>query len=184
MHQQKFFNMKKTILRFGLISGIFLLGFSLVAYVVFIRNSDDFDTREIIGYASIVLSLAFVFIGIKYFRDKMNNGYLSFGQGMKLGTLITLFPSVLFGIWSLIYANYVDPEFNDKYFNSEIEQLRKTLPADEFAIKAKEMESFRELSANPAFAFGLMFITVFLIGLIITIISTFILKRKARTSFA
>ncbi len=176
--------MKKTILRFGFLSAIVLLGVSLVAYVVFIKNSDDFGTREIIGYASIVLSLAFVFIGIKYFRDKMNNGWLSFGQGMKLGTLITLFPSVLFGIWSLIYAYYLDPEFNDKYFNSEIEQMRKSLPADEFAVKAKEMESFRDLSANPAFAFGLMFITVFLIGLIITIISTFILKRKAKTALA
>ena len=176
--------MKKTILRFGFISGIFLLGISLVAYVLFIKKSDDFDTREIIGYASIVLSLVFVFIGIKYFRDKMNNGYLSFGQGMKLGTLITLFPSVLFGVWSLVYAYVLDPDFNDKYFNSQIEEMRKSLPADEFAVKAKEMESFRDLSSNPLFAFGLMFITVFLIGLIITIISTFILKRKARTSLA
>jgi len=176
--------MKKAVYRYGLISSIFFIGLFLVQYVLIKKLKDDWDTREIIGYASIVLALTFVFIGIKYFRDKINNGYLSFGQGMKLGLLITLFPAVLFGIWSLIYEYWLDPDFNEKYFNSKIEELRKSVPADQFAVKAKEMESFKELSANPVFAFGLMFLTVFLIGVVITIISTFILKRKARTSIA
>lgn len=176
--------MKKTVLRFGLYASIWSLLLFVLAYVLFFRHTDDYDKREIIGWASIVLSLIFVFVGIKYFRDKINNGYLSFGQGMKLGILITLFPSVIFGIWSLFYAYYLDPDFNTKYFDSQVEKLRKTVPANELAARVKEMESFRELNENPAFAFGLMFLSVFLIGLIITIISTFILKRKAKTSLA
>jgi hypothetical protein len=174
--------MKKTILRYGIISGIFLLVFFQVTHEFF--KNYDYSVKEIFGYGSIVLATVFVFIGIKYFRDKINNGWLSFGQGMKLGVLITLFPAVLFGIWTLIFTYYLEPDYYDKYFSAQTEQLRKSLPADEFAVKVKEMESFKELSANPAFAFGLMFITVFLIGLIITIISTFILKRKPKTSIA
>lgn len=176
--------MKKTILRYGLYGSLWSLLLFVIAYLIFHRGQDDFDTREIVGWATIVLSLIFVFLGIKYFRDKINNGYLSFGQGMKLGILITLFPSVIFGIWSLFYVYYLDPDFNTKYFDAQVEKLRKTVPANELAARVKEMESYKELNQNPAFAFGLMFLSVFLIGLIITIVSSFILKRKPRTSLA
>src|SRR5687768_15456054 len=108
--------MKKTVLKFGLYSGITILALFLVSYT-FMKGA-SFEIQEVMGYTSMFAALLFVFFGIKSYRDKENGGYIGFGQALGLGLLITLIPALAFGIFDALYVAYVYPEFFTEYYTA------------------------------------------------------------------
>ncbi|WP_179383528.1 hypothetical protein [Allomuricauda sp. ARW1Y1] len=56
--------------------------------------------------------------------------------------------------------------------------MRTNLPSEEFQVKLAELESQREQFSNPLLSFIFMGMTVFLIGFIISLLSSLILQRK------
>jgi hypothetical protein len=152
--------MKSTIIRFGLYSFVF----SAVLFtlgLVFGENL-DYGTREIIGYTSIVLCLLFVFFGIKHYRDKENEGSISFVKGFLIGLAISALAGVGVAVVDAIYTTFINPDFFDEYA-----QMMKD--------QGKEDEIMEIGSAMMA---TIMFLTVFMIGIIISLISALILQRK------
>lgn len=168
--------MKHTIIKFGGYSCLLLIILFGISFLF--EDVMDFSTSEIFGYVTIVLSLSFIFFGIKSYRDKENNGVISFGKALKIGLLITLLTSITFGLINIIYTEYINPEFSAEYYNYSIEKIEKELPPKEFKVKVAELESQQELFANPLFNFVIMSLTVFSIGLIVSLISGLILQRK------
>jgi len=65
--------MKKTILTFGLISGL-LSSLMMVATVPFMHRI-SFDKGYVVGYTAIVLSFLLVFLGVRSYRDHAGNGF-------------------------------------------------------------------------------------------------------------
>lgn len=171
--------MKKTALRYGLYGVYLLIAFCLIRYLIN-PHPTNFDNQEIIGWVGIILSVFFVFFGIKYYRDKQNGGILRFGEGLKLGLLITLFPALLFGIYSVIYSEVLDPAFMDNYYAWQVAQAKSSVPAGELDQHLAKMEKERAMFASPLVQFIAMFLCVFLAGLIVTVISTLTLKRTDR----
>lgn len=170
--------MKKTAFRFGMYGVYALVLFFLVEWLIFRNDSKDFGFREVVGWAGILLSTIFVYFGLKYFRDRQNNGSLSFGEGLKLGILLTLLPAIAFGIFNVVYILWLDPNFLDTYYNSQVEELRNTIPLAEQDSKIKAVQEEKEMFTNPFVQFIVMFLSVFIVGFIVTIISTLILKRR------
>ena len=138
----------------------------------------SFTTQEIIGYVSMILSLGFVYFGIKHFRDKENEGKLSFKKALVIGILISLITALAFGILDVLYSQVLNPDFMTEYYNTTAEGLRNTLPPDEFEVALAKMEAEKEMFSNPLFSFAVMSMTVFVIGFIISLISALILQRK------
>lgn len=168
--------MKKTILRFGVYGIITIFILSLLIWSL-IGSMDDV-TGEIIGYSSMVISLLFVYFGIKHFRDKENNGLLTFGKALLIGILISLMVSLAFGLLDVIYVKFINPEFMTDYYARNLEQLQASLPAEEFEIKKAELESEKEMFLNPFIHFFIMSMMVFIIGFIISMLSALVLQRK------
>lgn len=169
--------MKKTALRYGLLSGLTILVLFLATFLIFGKDQ-NYGVSEIVGYSIIVLSMLFVFFGIKHYRDHENNGAISFGTGLKLGVLIVLIPAIVFGLYNVLYVAVIDPEFTEKYYSAEIERLRSTLPPADFEKQKANMESQKQMFSNPMFNFLLMFLTVFVIGVIVSVISSLVLRRE------
>ncbi len=168
--------MKKTVLKFGLYGAITIC--LLFVLAMSLGDGLDYSAQEIIGYSSMIISLSFVFFGIKHFRDKQNNGLISFGQALKIGLLISLLTALAFGILDTIYTQFVNPDFATEYYTNYIEQLKETVPADELDEAIATAESQKELFSNPIMAFLLMAFTVFVIGFIISLLSSLVLQRK------
>lgn len=173
--------MKKTVARFGLFSGIVIVVLFFLSWMIF-RNDTEYGIREVFGYASIVISLLFVFFGIKHYRDKENGGRLSFGKGMKVGVLITLVPALMFGLFNALYVVVLNPDFMKTYYSHYLAEMQKTMTPDKFELARAEMEKEWAMFSNPVISSFVMFLTVFIIGVIITVISSFILKRNAGNS--
>lgn len=168
--------MKKTVIRYGLFSGLFMFLFFMVDSFLF--ASSNFDTREILGWVGIVLSTIFIFFGIKYYRDRYNNGLITFGKGMALGLLILIVPSLVFGIFNVVYVA-LNPEFMDSYYAYQVSKIKASLPAAEAAVQIEQLAKDKEMFGSPAIQFFAMFLSVFAVGLIVTVISALVLRRRS-----
>ena len=158
----------------ALISGFVLFGLPFV-----LGMGVDYDYGELIGYTSIIISLLFVFFGIKHYRDKVNNGKVSLGKALAVGMLIALFSAIGVAVMDYVYTTQINPDFAADYSVYYLEKLENSgISAEEFKTQSAEFKQQMEAYGSPGFMAGLMFVTVILIGFIISLISGLILQRK------
>jgi hypothetical protein len=168
--------MQRTVWRYGGFSVLIVAFYFVCTWLLF--NSPNYTNQAILNWIGIVLSLVFVFVGIKDYRDGVNNGVLSFGEGMKVGILIIILPTLAFGLLDVLYVKYLDPAFFDKYYTWVVNRMQAKFPASEWAARLKKIQQRRSFFGNPTGQFVVMSLSVFVVGLIITAISTLLLKRK------
>ena len=170
--------MKKNILIYGLISGLVVSALMAVNLSMASKN-DNFDNSVLIGYASMIIAFSLVFVGIKNFRDKYNGGRISFGKAFKVGFFITLIASTIYVVVWLFEEHYFFPDFIDKYTANEIKKLNASgISATKLASKTKELEEAKEMYKNPALKILFTYLEILPVGLVVTLISSLILKRR------
>lgn len=170
--------MKKTIIRYGLFSAITMLILALTAFLLVSRLA--YSIQEVFGYLSIVLATSFVYFGIRHYRDYENNGEITFGRGLLIGVLITLFAALAFGVIDYIYTAYMNPDFAQNYLAKSLQELETTLPKEEFEVEKAALIKQYELYGTSFFMALLMFVTVMLIGFVLSLISALILQKKIK----
>lgn len=168
--------MQRIVWRYGGFSILIVVFFFICTWLLF--NSPNYTNHAILNWIGIVLCLVFVFVGIKDYRDRENQGMLSFGEGMKVGIFIVLLPTLAFGLLDVLYVKYLDPAFFDKYYAWVVNQMQSKFPANEWAARLKKIQQRRSFFGTPTGQFVVMSLSVFVVGLIITAISTLLLKRK------
>ena len=169
--------MKKTVLTFGLISGA-MSAAMMLGTLPFV-DKIGFEKGEILGYTTIVLSALMIFFGVRSYRENVGGGRLTFGRGVAVGILITLISSACYvGTWEIIYYKMM-PDFVDKYSAHMVERA-KASGADPQKIEAKvrEANDFKQMYKNPAVNVAFTFAEVFPIGLLVTLLSAGILRKK------
>ena len=173
--------MKENVIKFGLYSAVVLIGSGLIIFYIMGGASagpDGYATSEVIGYLTIIASMIFVFLGIKFYRDKENNGKLTFGEAMKMGCLIILFPAIAFALYNWFYVEVLDPDFASKYYEYQLGKMKAEVDPSEYADVEASMASQKEMFSNIGFQSFIMFATVYIIGFIITVLSGIILKKS------
>ena len=169
--------MKKTILKFGLISGLLSAGM-MSATVPFMDNMHG-TKGLLIGYTTIVLSFLLVSFGIRSYRDGEGGGEITFGRAFGIGIAITLISCLFYVVtWEIIYFNFI-PGFMDHYGDHAIAAM-KASGASAAAVEAKvqEMKHFQEMYKNPLYNAAMTFIEPFPVGLLITLVSAVVLRKK------
>ena len=176
--------MKKTILTFGIISGV-ISSVLMCATVPFLSDLNHGDKGLLVGYTAIVLSFLLVFFGIRSYRDNMAGGAITFGRAFLLGLGITLISCVFYVIsWEIIYFNFL-PHFMDGYFAAQIQKVQSS-PGTPEAIQAKvaAIRQSQQSYQNPLINGLYTFIEPFPVGLLITLISAAFLRRKPKAEAA
>ena len=170
-------NMRKIVVTFGLISGA--ISSLMMIVVVTFGGRIGFDRGAIISNTSIVLSFLMVFFGIRTYRDDIGNGQITFAKAFAVGLSITLISCIFYVVtWEVIYYNFL-PGFWDAYGAHLVQKLTAS-GASPAAVQAKlqQVRKYKELYKNPFFNAALTFIHPFPIGLVITLISSLVLRRK------
>ena len=169
--------MKKIVLTFGLIAGAILA--VPVAIMPLMRQGIDFDKQEIVGYTVMVLAFVLVFFGIRSYRNNVDNGQITFSKAFAVGIFITLITCICYVItWEVLYFNFL-PDFMDKYAAHAVEKA-KASGASAAAIQAQlqQLKKYKELYDNPLINAAMTFIEPFPVGLVITLISAAVLRKK------
>lgn len=170
--------MKAVTLKFGSIGAIVMLVCIIPTLVFEMHKNLDLSTQEVVGYATIFLSLGVILFAMKEYRDRYNNGYISYGEAVKLGVLISLFPSVLFMLYNYYFVIVLDPGFMDQYASISLQQQYPDLAAADIPAKLAEMKAETPYFFNIHFQGALMFFTVLIIGLIESLIFALLVKKN------
>lgn len=171
--------MRKIIWTYGLIAGAIVAGLMFASMPFWKSGAVNFDNGEIVGYTTMVISLSMVFFGVKSCRDYYFNGSISFWQGMKVGIFITLIASVMYALaWEISY-HMVASDFTEKMWQHYLEKM-KSETSNEMELKAaiEQIESLKEWYKNPVFRFGMTVAEILPVGIIITLISSLLLRKK------
>lgn len=174
--------MKKTIFVFGLVSGVIISAFMGISMYVMScsSNTEDATRSMIIGYSAMAVVFSFIFVAIKNFRDKQNGGTITFGKAFLIGSMISLIASTLYVITWGVEFHYYMPDFIDKYSDMQIAKLQTgKLKGTELAEAIKEVEDTKYLYKNNIFFFAMYtYVEILPVGILITLISSLILRRK------
>jgi hypothetical protein len=176
--------MKKTILTFGIISGV-LSSAMMCGTIPFLRDLNHGNKGYYLGYTAIVLSFLLVFFGIRSYRDNLANGTITFGRAFTIGIGITLISCLFYVVtWEIIYFNFLHG-FMDSYFAHQIQRVQST-PGTPESIQAKvaAIRHSQQLYENPFVNALYTFIEPFPVGLVITLISAAILRKKPQSQSA
>jgi len=178
-------HMKKTILKFGLISGA-LSSLMMQATMPF-ADKIGFDRAEVVGYTTIVLSFLLVFFGIRSYRDQVGNGQITFTKAFTVGISITLISCICYVVtWEILYFtvlhDFILRDFMAKYGAHQVEKLRAS-GASAAAIQALVQQVARstELYENPFYNAAITFMEPFPVGLVVTLLSAAVLRKKPQS---
>lgn len=171
--------MKKTIVTFGLISGA--VSSALMLLTVPFHDKLGFGSAGyIVGYTGIVLSFLLVYFGIRSYRDNVGDGQITFGKAFLLGLGITVISCLCYVItWEALYFTVMH-DFPAKYAAHVIEKMKASGASDAvIAQKAKELQQFTVMYENPLINAALAFIEPFPVGLVMTLLSAALLRKKS-----
>jgi hypothetical protein len=170
--------MKKIVLTFGLIAGAILS--AMMAATIPFAERIGFDNGMVIGYTTMVLAFLLVFFGIRSYRENVGGGQISFLRALGVGLLIVAIASICYVItWEIIYHNFLQ-DFGDKYAAHAIENVRNSgKPPAEIASEIEEMQRMMALyKSNILFNIAITFLEPLPVGLVMTLISALILRRR------
>jgi hypothetical protein len=170
--------MKKTVLTFGVIAGVMisvLMGGNLL-----IANRVGSGHSLVLGYTTMVASFLLIYFGIRSYRDNTLGGQISFGRAFACGILITLITCVFYvAMWEIVYFNFM-PHFLDSYFAAQIHKVQSSgLDPATTAARVAAIQHSQQLYQNPFVNMAYTFMEPLPVGLLITLISAAILRRKA-----
>ena len=171
--------MQKIVLRYGLWSSAILLALSAVMLPLCMNATFDFDNGLVLGYTVMVLAFLMVFFGVRSYRDSIGAGAISFGRAFGVGLLISLITCAVYVIaWEIVYFNFF-PDFLDKYSAHALAKMRAA-GESEAAIReaTAKMAEMAKHYKNLFYNIAVTFMEVFPVGLIVTVVSAAILRRK------
>ena len=164
--------MNKIVLKNGLF-GSLIVSTLLLSVTFYMKANPEKEVSMFLGFAGMLLAFIFVVLGIKQQRDT-NNGFISLGKAFLTGFWITLNISTVYVVvWLIIFYNFF-PNFAEHYTDMAI---AKASP-DEVAQVTEEMNSFKEMYKNPIMVILLTYMEILPLGIVFSLISALILKKK------
>ncbi|MBC5772435.1 DUF4199 domain-containing protein [Pontibacter sp. KCTC 32443] len=103
-------------LKYGFITA--LVG---VVYTLIIMVADLGDNRWLSGLSYLIL-IAGIVLAMKQYKN-INYGYMSYGQGLGIGTLVSAVFGLLSGIFVWIYTSFVDTGYMDRMMEKQREAM-------------------------------------------------------------
>lgn len=170
--------MNKTILTYGIIAGLIV---TVMMWLTLGSGEHDFDNGLWIGYTTMVVAFSTIFFAVKTFRDKQNNGGITFGRAFRIGLSITLIASTMYVASWMVLSATSDKDYMAEYYEHTKAQLESSgRPAQEIEAELKEMREMGELyNSSIAVKIGFTYTEILPVGLLISLLCAGLLKRRS-----
>ncbi|MBL7818372.1 MAG: DUF4199 domain-containing protein [Saprospiraceae bacterium] len=170
--------MKKSVWVYGLIMGFVLSAFTVIS-VGMCYQSSDFGGNEVLGYSVMLVVFSLVFVAIRNHRNNFREGTISFGEAFKMGLSIVLIASTLYVVTWLVYYKFFIPDFMDRYADYSLRTAKENgATPEQLATQTKDMQGFIEMYKNPLFTILMSYAEIVPVGLVVSLLSALILKKK------
>jgi uncharacterized protein DUF4199 len=170
--------MRKTVLTFGVISGL-ISAVMMLATVPFMHKISS-DKGLIIGYTTIVLAGLLVFFGIRSYRDNVSGGKMTFARGLAVGILISLLSNCFYvATWEVVSYKFM-PDFAEKYAAQMVEHAKSSGASQQKINEtARQAEDFVRNYHNPLYKISMTFLEPFPVFVVIALVSAAILRKNS-----
>ena len=164
----------KWAMTYGLYLGLFHIIFIIFLYL----RGNIFDSKSY-GYISMAFVIGIIWIGIVKYRDKVNKGFLTYGQGVGLGVLISVFGSI-FAAATIYILMKLDTSLSIQRLTLLQEEAMKRGMPDEVLEK---MEPWYTWWAKPFVVALSKLVNKIFLGTVFSLIIAAIVKRKPESGF-
>ena len=170
--------MFKAILKYGLIAGLIVGGLMFAVTLQFHDRIGFGPLGMAIGYASMLIALSSVFVGIKSHRDRDRGGVIGFWPAFGLGLGISLVASLCYALaWELALAT-TQMDFMGAYSKHVLDGMRAEGASEAaLAAKAKEMAEFTAMYAHRGVRMAMSMTEILPVGVLVSAISAALLRR-------
>lgn len=159
----------KFALNYGALLGGISVTFGLMLYFMDMHYQGGMSVMLV----SILIMLGVIITALLAFK-KANGGFMSFGEGLKIGVGVCLIGGIIGMIFQLLLANVIDPDMTDKAMQIAEAQMVEQGRSSEEIQAAMEMSKKFQAPWIQA-AFGLIGSVFF--GFVLTLIPALVMKK-------
>jgi hypothetical protein len=156
-------------IRYGILTGLLIIIYSFILFVT------GQEMNQALGWVSIaVLPIVGIFLAHKAFKQA-NAGFMSYGQGLGIGVLLSLVSGLLTTTFSYIYRTFVDPDLAARM----LEKMRAKLEAVGSMSDAQvdQMLSMSTKFSTGPIGFAVGILSALLLGLVFSLVIAAITKN-------
>jgi hypothetical protein len=156
---------------YGFYIGLALIVRSLLDYLFgFYGQNQAFN---IVAY--LIMAIGIVWATIQY-RDKEKEGFISYGDSVGYGTLLSLFFGAITAVFTVILVTLISPDYMEHVMNMTRDALYEDglFTEEQIEMTIAMMEKFR----SPVFILFGGIIGSVIVGLIISLIASIFIKRN------
>ncbi|MEM6362387.1 MAG: DUF4199 domain-containing protein [Bacteroidota bacterium] len=127
-------SVKKVSMKWGLITGIVSILFFILITIT------ETDTSPGVTWLGLIPFIILVVLAHKEFKTS-GDGYMSYSQGLGIGTLISLVSGVVSGIFRYIWVKFLDDGYNDRIQEAQIRAMEEQGLGEDQIEQALEISS-------------------------------------------
>jgi hypothetical protein len=167
---------KHSILKYSLGPGLVLGAISITyAVVLYVLNVDMIENSWVSWINYLILIAAIAYYQNDY-KKNYNDGFLSYGEGVKLGVTIAVIGGFLGAIYSYIFNTIIDPEYMETMLLKVEAQMAENPQMTQEAIDTAM--GFTRKMADPVIQIPTAIIGSAIGGLIFSLIVTAFTKKS------
>lgn len=165
-------SIKTTIINYALILSAISIAFNLMLYFLEIHYQQS-QMTGIVGIVIMIGVLIYSFIDYK----KLNEGYLSLSEALKIGLGISALAGLIGVVYTFVLTEFLDPNMMEKALDFQLEKMRIDNP-EMTQDQLDGIRSIQEKFSGPLVRSAFQIIGSLFIGFIISLIGGLIVKKS------
>ncbi len=158
----------RIALKYGIILGVASLVFYTILYVT------GLFLNPVVTSLGYIILIAGIYLAMKEFREQ-NNGFMSYGEGLGIGTLTSGVAAIITITFDLVYKKFIDTTINQQIQDVTREKFEAQGMDDAQIDGVIEM---MDKMSSPGIVFFTGIIATIAVGFVISLIVAAILKKS------
>ncbi len=157
----------RIALKYGVITAVAVIVYSTILSIAGLAQNRALTS---IGFIMLIGGIVW---GMRDFRTQ-NNGFMSYGQGLGVGSLISAIVGFLGSIFTMFYTQFIDTTIMEQSLNTARADMEARGMDDAQIDQAMEMS---QKFMTPGVVFFIGILTYLILGFIISLIVAAIMRR-------
>ncbi|AMC10453.1 hypothetical protein Lupro_03935 [Lutibacter profundi] len=162
---------KQIMLNYGLVLGLT----SILINVIIFAIGKTYDPHWSVGVLGFIIMIVILVLGIKKMKE-INGGYLGLGEALKIGLGIALISALISVIYTLIFTNYIEPEYFTRMAEVQQQKMLEAYPNFTDEQLEASMAMTKKMS-GPFVTSAMTIIGSLFFGFIIALIGGLVMKK-------
>lgn len=158
----------RIALKWGLIISIANIVYSTII------NMSGLWKNSMLGMIGFLILIGGIVLALREFKTN-NNGFMDFGEGFGLGTLMSTIVGMLGSAFSLIYTKFIDTTMMEQIKDFQVEKMEAQGLTDEQIEQALEMGA---KFSSPGMVFIIGVIMYLVLGAIFSLVISAIMRKS------